>query len=126
MDVLRLQAGENPKEAKRLHIMHMRVTTYMNDTEHLYSFIQVMTACTASFAHGANDVANAIGPYALIYHIWSTSALAEKDSEVPIWILAFGGGMIVIGLATCKSNRLPFCSTSYTPSCQINNIPSSY
>jgi sodium-dependent phosphate transporter len=105
VNIIGLQVGDSKKEAKRLHTMHMRVTTYKNDTEHLYSFVQVMTACTASFAHGANDVANAIGPYAVIYHIWSTSSVATEESKVPIWILAYGGAMIVIGLATCKPPR---------------------
>jgi sodium-dependent phosphate transporter len=82
----------------------MRAVQYDNNTEHLYSFLQVMTACTASFAHGSNDVANAVGPYAAIYHIWSTSQPAGKNSNMPIWILVFGGAMIVIGLATYGYN----------------------
>lgn len=81
--------------------MHKRVTQYDNSTEHLYSFLQVMTACTASFAHGSNDVANAVGAYAVIYDVWSNGRVAGKDTPVPVWILAFGGAMIVIGLATC-------------------------
>lgn len=39
---------------------NLAVTQYPNEVEHLYSFMQVLTACTASFAHGANDVANAM------------------------------------------------------------------
>lgn len=66
----------------------------------MYSFVQVLTACTASFAHGANDVANAIGPYAAIYHVWSTGTISGRRNDVPIWTLVFGGAMIVIGLAT--------------------------
>jgi sodium-dependent phosphate transporter len=83
--------------------MHLRAKQYDNETEHLYSFIQVMTACTASFAHGANDVSNAVGPYAVIYHIWSTSKVATSSSPIPVWILVFGAAMLVIGLATCTS-----------------------
>jgi sodium-dependent phosphate transporter len=101
VDVIRLQAGDSLAEAQRLHDMHRKVTTYSNNTEHLYSFIQVLTACTASFAHGANDVANAIGPYAVIFQVWSTSKEAGPTSKVPAWVLVYGGGMIVIGLATC-------------------------
>jgi sodium-dependent phosphate transporter len=67
--------------------IHSNVAHYDNRAEYLYTFMQVMTACTASFTHGANDVANAIGPYATIYQIWRTGTLAGSKSEVPIWIL---------------------------------------
>jgi sodium-dependent phosphate transporter len=83
--------------------MHAAAKQYPNETEHLYSFLQVMTACTASFAHGANDVSNAIGPFAAIYEIWSTSAPVGANTPVPVWMLAMGGAWIVIGLATCKN-----------------------
>ena len=62
---------------------------------------QVFTACANSFAHGSNDVANSIGPYAAIYGVWQTSSVA-KEAEVPTWILVVGGAGIVLGLATCE------------------------
>jgi len=67
--------------------IHANVPHYDNRTEYLYTFMQVMTACTASFTHGANDVANAIGPYATIYQIWRTGTLDGSKSAVPVWIL---------------------------------------
>jgi sodium-dependent phosphate transporter len=70
-----------------LAAIHAHVPHYDNKTEYLYTFVQVMTACTASFTHGANDVANAIGPYATIYQVWQSGALADKKTDVPIWIL---------------------------------------
>ena len=79
--------------------IHARARHYDNKTEFLYTFLQVMTAAAASFTHGANDVANAIGPYATIFQIWDTGAIPKK-SDVPTWILAFGGVAIVIGLWT--------------------------
>ncbi|KAG8844688.1 Na+/Pi symporter [Serendipita sp. 411] len=79
--------------------MHARAEHYDNKTEYLYSFLQVMTAMTASFAHGSNDVSNAMGPLATIYLVWSTDTIASK-APVPIWILVFGGAAIVIGLWT--------------------------
>lgn len=104
VDVLKLQAGDDEKEATRLKKMHNRVVQYDNSTEHLYSFLQVMTACTASFAHGANDVANSVGAYSVIYNVWSAGTVDGGSSEFPIWILIFGGAMIVIGLATYGYN----------------------
>ncbi|KAK3181825.1 Na+/Pi symporter [Lecanicillium sp. MT-2017a] len=67
--------------------VHAHTPHYDNRAEYLYTFIQVMTACTASFTHGANDVANAIGPYATIFQIWQSGALPGSKSDVPIWIL---------------------------------------
>ncbi|RYP44287.1 hypothetical protein DL768_009237 [Monosporascus sp. mg162] len=80
---------------------HARAAHYDNKAEFMYSFLQVMTACTASFTHGANDVSNAIGPYASIFQIWHTRALPpDGEASVPLWVLAFGGAGIVIGLWT--------------------------
>jgi len=74
-----------------------------NRAEYTYSFLQILTASTTSFAHGANDVSNAIGPYTTIYFIWSTAKISSKV-PVPLWILAFGGAGIVIGLWTYGYN----------------------
>lgn len=52
VDIHELQAGAHTKEAARMQDIFNRARQYPNDTEHLYSFMQVMTACTASFAHG--------------------------------------------------------------------------
>lgn len=70
-----------------LAAVHAHVPHYDNKTEYLYTFIQIMTACTASFTHGANDVANAIGPYATIFQIWNSGVIEGSKSAVPIWIL---------------------------------------
>jgi len=58
--------------------------------EHVFRYLQVLTACYMAFAHGSNDVANAIGPVAAIIGF----------GEVPIWVLIFGGAGIAIGIAT--------------------------
>lgn len=79
--------------------IHAHARHFDNKTEFLYTFLQVMTAAAASFTHGANDVANAVGPYASIYEIWKTEKIPSK-APVPTWILAFGGAGIVIGLWT--------------------------
>lgn len=66
-------------------------------TETLFSVLQVLTACFASFAHGANDVANAVAPFAAIFAIYSSGVVTSK-SDVPVWILVTGGVGIVVGL----------------------------
>ncbi|ROV99760.1 hypothetical protein VSDG_03035 [Cytospora chrysosperma] len=84
--------------------IHAHASHFDNRTEFLYTFLQIMTAASASFVHGANDVANAIGPFASIYQIWEQGDLPKGKATVPIWILAFGGGAIVIGLWTYGYN----------------------
>ncbi|SPO03516.1 probable Phosphate-repressible phosphate permease [Cephalotrichum gorgonifer] len=85
--------------------MHARAQRFDNRAEYMYTFLQIMTAATASFTHGANDVANAIGPYATIYEIWSSGVLPPAGkASVPTWILLFGGAAIVIGLWTYGYN----------------------
>ncbi|KAF3045880.1 Na+/Pi symporter [Didymella heteroderae] len=83
--------------------VHATGEHYDNRAEYTYSFLQIMTASTTSFAHGANDVSNAIGPYTTIYFIWSTAKISSKV-PVPLWILAFGGAGIVVGLWTYGYN----------------------
>jgi len=74
-------------------------TDAFSQVERLFSYLQVGTACSVAFAHGANDVANAIGPFAAIVSVFRNGDLAMKV-PVPIWILALGGVGIVIGLAS--------------------------
>lgn len=67
--------------------------------EKIFVVLQILSASLVAFAHGANDVANAIGPVAAVVHVLQTNTLVET-SEVPIWLLLLGGSGIVIGLAT--------------------------
>lgn len=67
--------------------------------ESVFAYLQIFTSICTSFAHGANDVSNAVGPLAAIWHIHENGAVASKI-EVPYWILAIGGFGIVVGLAT--------------------------
>ena len=48
--------------------------------------MQVLTSCAAAFAHGANDVANSVGPFAAIYAIYQSGTVSDK-SEIREWIL---------------------------------------
>jgi len=67
--------------------------------ERIFGYLQIMSACMMAFAHGANDVANAIGPLSAAVAILTTGLYAV-DAPVPTWALALGGAGIVIGLAT--------------------------
>ena len=71
-----------------------------NDTSALqafFAYLQVLTACYVAFAHGANDVANAIGPLAAIFSVVKTKSVAMQV-EVSIWMLAIGGLAVGGGL----------------------------
>ncbi|WP_028583329.1 inorganic phosphate transporter [Desulfogranum mediterraneum] len=59
----------------------------------------IISSCSVAFAHGANDVANSVGPLAAIIHVLKTGTIDMKV-PVPVWILALGGAGIVLGLAT--------------------------
>ena len=67
--------------------------------ERVFGVLMIVTACSMAFAHGSNDVANAIGPLAAVISVAQTGIVGAK-STVPIWVLALGGAGIVIGLAT--------------------------
>ncbi len=68
--------------------------------ERVFAPLMIFTACAMAFAHGANDVANGIGPMAAVVSVVGSGGEVLQKSEVPIWILALGGGGIVVGLAT--------------------------
>ena len=69
--------------------------------ERMFAGLQIVTACYVAFAHGANDVANAIGPVAAVVNL-AASEFAAVGTEVPVpfWVLVLGGAGIVVGLAT--------------------------
>ena len=67
--------------------------------ERWFSRIQPVSACYLAFAHGANDVANAIGPLAAVVH-YCTGGVMGAQTRVPLWLLALGGVGIVLGVMT--------------------------
>lgn len=66
--------------------------------EKIFKKAQVVTSCYVSFSHGANDVANAVGPLALMYIIITTGSV-KGTIEIPKYILALGGIGISFGVA---------------------------
>ncbi|MBE3041036.1 inorganic phosphate transporter [Candidatus Bathyarchaeota archaeon] len=79
--------------------MHSRAARFDNRAEGAYASLQVLTAAAASFVHGANDVSNSVAPLATAYEVWMRGEVTMSVG-VPIWILCFGGGAIVLGLVT--------------------------
>ena len=66
--------------------------------ERIFAVLMVITACAMAFAHGSNDVANAIGPLAAVVSIVQTGGEITAESSLPWWILLLGGLGIVAGL----------------------------
>ncbi|MCZ6679672.1 MAG: inorganic phosphate transporter [Candidatus Poribacteria bacterium] len=68
--------------------------------EKVFAYLQILSACFVAFAHGANDVANSIGPLAAVVSLARGGAAALTDkTAVPLWILGLGGAGIVVGLS---------------------------
>jgi PiT family inorganic phosphate transporter len=80
----------DPKVEKKQHFYTV---------ERVFGVLMVLTACGMAFAHGSNDVANAIGPLAAVISVAHNGVITAK-SATPIWVLLLGGIGIVIGLAT--------------------------
>jgi len=66
--------------------------------ERIFAVLMIFTACAMAFAHGSNDVANAIGPLAAIFSVIDSGGEIAAKSIVPAWILMIGATGIVLGL----------------------------
>jgi len=115
--------------------MHSAAKRYSDRTELVFRQLQIITACIAAFSHGANDVANAMGPYSTILGVYrctvpakagdpcvspiylnadgSWGQIGEKITysatdgwETPTWMLAVGGIMIGIGFTSYGYNLI--------------------
>ncbi len=67
--------------------------------EKVFGVLMIFTACSMAFAHGSNDVANAVGPMAAVISVLDVGAI-EAKAQVPSWVLLLGALGIVAGLAT--------------------------
>jgi PiT family inorganic phosphate transporter len=74
----------------------------------------IITAAAMAFAHGSNDVANAIGPLAAIYSIIDSGGMIGSKSALPIWILFVGGLGIAVGLITYGHKVIATIGTGIT------------
>jgi len=74
-------------------------STSFQTVEKIFAYLQVLGAAFIAFAHGANDVANAVGPLAAVIATLANGQVSMQ-SAVPLWVLGLGGLGIVIGLST--------------------------
>jgi PiT family inorganic phosphate transporter len=74
-------------------------TTHYANVEKVFAILMIITACCMAFAHGSNDVANAIGPLAAVASIVDNDGQIAAKSAIAWWILPLGGFGIVAGLA---------------------------
>ena len=79
------------KDDRKFHYANM---------EKVFGVLMIFTAIAMAFAHGSNDVANAIGPVAAVVSIVGSAGEIVAKSATPVWILVLGGFGIVFGLAT--------------------------
>lgn len=70
-----------------------------SSVERVFGVLMIFTACSMAFAHGSNDVANAVGPMAAVISVIKSGTVEAKAAVAP-WILLVGGIGIVVGLAT--------------------------
>jgi sodium-dependent phosphate transporter len=115
-DIHRAQVGVlGTPEGRRMERVYANAKKYPNEVEYLYSFVQIITACTASFAHGANDVGNAVGVWAAMYSAWSTGETVGSKADVPLWQIAVIALTICFGFITYGYNIM----RGKSPCCEI-------
>lgn len=71
---------------------------HFSSVEKVFGVLMMFTACAMAFAHGSNDVANAVGPLAAVVSVVESGGEIGGKSVMPAWILLLGGGGIVAGL----------------------------
>jgi len=92
---------QNDEELNRIVTLHTNAEKFDVKTEEVFKYLQVFTAVCDAFSHGANDVANAIGPFAAIYAIYMSGGDLAKQTSMgdnAYWILGMGGIGIAVGL----------------------------
>ncbi|OBT07373.1 phosphate permease [Vibrio sp. UCD-FRSSP16_10] len=82
--------------------------------EQVFSTLMVITACAMAFAHGSNDVANAIGPLSAIVSTINNMGEISEKTQIAWWILPLGGVGIVVGLATMGHKVMSTVGTGIT------------
>lgn len=81
--------------------LHLNAEKFDTRTEEVFKYLQIFSAICDSFSHGANDVANAVGPFAAIFIIYREQGNLAKNMDMDndaYWILSMGGIGIALGL----------------------------
>ncbi|QJQ95152.1 MULTISPECIES: inorganic phosphate transporter [Halomonadaceae] len=82
--------------------------------ERVFGVLMLFTACAMAFAHGSNDVANAVGPLAAVISVVQSDGAIDAAALVPWWVLVLGGGGIVFGLVTYGHKVIATVGTGIT------------
>jgi inorganic phosphate transporter, PiT family len=112
--LLRVEAAASDKLLGKVHALLSEVDDLSKEVEvpeekqysefvvveKIFIYLQIIVACFMAFAHGSNDVANAIGPLAAVVNILFGNSPASHGNSISVWLLLLGGIGIVAGLAT--------------------------
>lgn len=85
-----------------------------NRVEKIFAVLMVFTACAMAFAHGSNDVANAIGPLAAVVTIVENKGLLTAQTHIPLWVMMLGAIGIVLGLSMYGHRVMATIGTNIT------------
>ncbi|PXX98278.1 inorganic phosphate transporter [Halomonas sp. LBP4] len=84
------------------------------NVERVFGVLMIFTACAMAFAHGSNDVANAVGPLAAVVDVVYRGGAVGGSAVVPWWVLLLGGIGIVVGLVTYGHKVIATVGTGIT------------
>ncbi|PKX90148.1 inorganic phosphate transporter [Aspergillus novofumigatus IBT 16806] len=83
-------------DSAQLRDIHSRARRYDDRVEHLWTYCQVVSAMMMSIAHGSNDVANAVGPWAAVYATYNAGEV-DTEAPTPVWFLVIAGLLLGVG-----------------------------
>jgi len=83
-------------DSPALRAIHARAHRYDDRVEHMWTYCQVVSAMMMSIAHGSNDVANAVGPWAAVYSTFH-AGVVETEAPTPVWFLVVAGLLLGLG-----------------------------
>lgn len=87
---------------------------HFTNVEKVFGVLMLVTACAMAFAHGSNDVANAVGPLAAVVSVVQSGGVVDAQAVMPIWVLILGGVGIVVGLVTYGHRVIATVGTGIT------------